>query len=72
MVALDQTQYTYQQIILEAAREGRWGNEYHIQALSVALNRPIYQYTGFKSSNGLFYLAEADCEMLRNSFVTGE
>lgn len=71
MLAADVTEYTFERLVTEASTVNCWGNEYHIQALEVALNRPVIQYTGFKAAGGQFHHPEASSNRLQALFAQG-
>jgi hypothetical protein len=59
---------TYQDAVRTACVEGAWGGEYHIQALAMALNRPIYVYTSFQRTNGQYFFDSTDEDILLEAF----
>ncbi len=57
------------ELLKTAWTRSEWGNEYHLQALCMALKRPVYQYTGFTNANGNVHFANATTAELQQYFV---
>ena len=50
---------------------GEWGNEFHLLALSIALQRDIFSYSSFSSETGRWFIAKKNSpENLANAFRT--
>ncbi len=63
LVAHNQDNASVEQLIRDAKTRGSWGGEYHLYALSLALNRRIFIYSTCKSAEtGLFYSPQGTAE----------
>ncbi len=73
LVKHDRNNETIETIIdacLQSNQSNGWGNEYHVLALAIALNRNIYVYSSFKDSitGRLFQNARLDISKLAQMF----
>jgi hypothetical protein len=60
---------TFETLLQDVWTNNNWGNEYHILALSIALERPIFQYTGFRKDDGSFHAVNAQPDELAEHFL---
>ena len=55
-------------ILSDAWNQGSWGNEFHLLSLSIALKRPIFQYSGFTKNTGELFLPNYSPRSLSRKF----
>jgi hypothetical protein len=55
-------------ILQRAKTDGKWGNEFHLQAISTFLNKKIYIYSSFTESGKFKYRKTLNEEELKSKF----
>ena len=71
LLSLENHRYTFASIVRAAATWGAWGGEFHLHAISLALNRPIYVYSSFRLGDGSFPYQFQNSAELCQLFLAG-